>query len=161
MPTELLIETVTMLKQRIELRRQYFLKNEIPTRQLLVDPLLQVLGWNFEDSTRVRLEHPVGPRRADYVLLIDGQPRIVVEAKRYGSPLGLPVIRQAFDYAVWLQARDVLITDGDRWRMYRIVSANRHKLDLAWEVGVSELAAESTSLTMERLSYTSIRSEQS
>lgn len=160
MPTELLVETVTMLKQRIELRRPYFLRNEIPTRQLLVDPLLQVLGWDFKDSTRVCLEHPVGPRRADYVLLIDGQPRTVVEAKRYGSPLGKAVTGQALDYAVWLQARDVVITDGDRWLMYRVVSASQRKVDLTWEVGLSESTPESAALTMERLSYTSIRSEQ-
>lgn len=161
MPAELLIETVTMLKQRIELRRKYLLKNEVPTRQLLVDPLLQVLGWDFEDSTRVRLEHPVGRRWADYVLLIDGQPRIVVEAKRYGTQLGPTVIRQALDYAVWLQARDVVITDGDMWRMYRIASANRRKVGLIWEVKVTESTAESTALTMDRLSYTSMCSEHS
>ena len=160
MPTELLVETVTMLKQRIELRRQYFLRNEIPTRQLLVDPLLQILGWDFKDSTRVRLEHPVGPRRADYVLLIGGQPRIVVEAKRYGAPLGKAVIGQVLGYAVWLQARDVVITDGDRWRMYRVVSVNQRKVGLTWEVRVSEAAPESTALAVERLSYTSVRSEQ-
>ena len=161
MPSELLIETVTMLKQRIELRRKYLLKNEVPTRQLLVDPLLQVLGWDFKDLTRVRLEHPVGRRWADYALLIDGQPRIVVEAKRYGTQLGLSVIGQALDYAVWLQASDVVVTDGDMWRMYRIASANRRKVSLTWEVKVTESAAESTALTMDRLSYTSMRYERS
>ena len=93
MPSDLLIETVTMLKQRIEIRREYLTRNESPTRQLLIDPLLDALGWDFEDSSRVVLEFPIGRLRVDYVLIVDGRPKIAVEAKRFGTALAGETIR--------------------------------------------------------------------
>ena len=158
MPSELLLETISMLKQRIELRRRYLVRNEIPTRQLLVDPLLAVLGWDFKDSTRVRLEHSVGPRRADYVLMVNNLPRIVVESKRYGSRLGARAIGQGLNYALWLQANSVVITDGDLWQMYRLVDRNRRIASLEWEARVTDESEGATALSLDRMSYAAIQS---
>ena len=61
--------------------------NEAETRLLLVDRVLQILGW---DPKEFKPEQPVvGVGYLDYLLMTDGIPRVVVEAKRVGNTFGL------------------------------------------------------------------------
>jgi predicted type IV restriction endonuclease len=61
--------------------------NEAQTRLLLVDRILQVLGWGWDDfnpETAKRRGH------TDYLMTVDGRPRLVIEAKRVGHTFGFP-----------------------------------------------------------------------
>lgn len=62
--------------------------SEADTRALLIDPVLNALGWDLMDTGQVRREYNPysdGTRgRSDYVLFIDGVPRVLVEAKKLG-----------------------------------------------------------------------------
>lgn len=56
--------------------------NEAETRLLLIDRVLEILGWSPEEY---KPEQPTSTGRyTDYLLTLDGKPRLIVEAKRYG-----------------------------------------------------------------------------
>jgi len=95
--------------------------NEANTRRLLIEPLLDELGWNTDDLSQVSREHRVFEGTAiDYVLRVDGQRRLVVEAKAVDINLDDPkFISQTHKYAndagiVWC-----VLTNGLRYRIYK------------------------------------------
>ena len=63
--------------------------NEAKTRLLVVDEVLQILGWAKEEYNPEEKTSVGG--YTDYLLTIGGQPRLIVEAKRYGIVDPLPV----------------------------------------------------------------------
>ena len=159
MPSALLVETVTMLQQRVEIRRQYLQRNESPTRQLLIDPLLDALGWDFKDSSRVILEYPVGKLRIDYVLLVDGRPKVAVEAKRVGTRLSGEPARQALRYANKASIRYAVVTDGVRWLMHDAFADGESISQPLMELDLTTMNAPELVRLAERMSYTRIAGE--
>ena len=148
-----------MLKRRIEIRGEYLKRNEAPTRQLLIDPLLESLGWDFEDSSRVVLEFPVGRLRIDYVLVVDGRPKIAIEAKRFGTRLAGEPTRQALRYASKASIRYAVITDGARWLMFDVFDGTESELTPVMKLDLMSPDAADTARLTERMSYARIESE--
>jgi predicted kinase len=71
--------------------------NEAKTRLLIIDEVLNLLGWTkteFEPEQAT----PVGTY-TDYRLTLEGQPRLIVEAKRVGVIAPLPKAIQRPEYA--------------------------------------------------------------
>ena len=62
-------------------KADYLLGKERRTRQMLIDPLLKVLGWDVLDPGAVYLEH----NKMDYALMSNATPVAVIEAKPLGS----------------------------------------------------------------------------
>ena len=59
---------------------------EANTKASVIQPLLAELGWNLADPQQVDHEYEVyDGTRIDYALLIDGKPRLFVEAKGAGE----------------------------------------------------------------------------
>lgn len=84
---------------------------EEATRALLIDPMLQALGYTgFEDiDYGVKVEtNDV----ADYVLNVQGEPAIVVEAKRLDTKLDAMHAAQVIKYASVMGVRWGLLTNG-------------------------------------------------
>ena len=154
MPSELLVETIAMLKQRIEIRAEYLSRNEIPTRQMLVDPLLRALGWDFEDTDRVSLEHPSGRGRMDYALKIGGRLRVAVEAKRYGEELTDGMRDQVYGYARRSGSKYAVVTNGDRWEMF---DTSRYWANAVANVGETDIKVDNLYACAERLDRISFR----
>ena len=148
-----------MLKQRIEIRWEYLARNEIPTRQMLVDPMLRALGWDFEDTDRVSLEHPSGRGRMDYALFLRNRLQVAVEAKRFSDELTEEVKDQAYGYAIRSGARYAVVTNGDRWEMF---DTSQHWSQRESRVAETEVSASETTECAERLdriSYATLESE--
>ena len=83
-----LVDVIETLKSRINEHRSDLQKDETRTRMALINPLLQVLGWDTSDPSLVTPEYSLSNGRADYALL-DDQGKVVVflEAKRLGEQL--------------------------------------------------------------------------
>ena len=159
MASELLLETIAMLKQRISIRGDYLARNEVPTRQMLVDPLLRALGWDFEDTDRVSLEHPVRQGRIDYALRLDGVSMVAIEAKRLGTDLGDQVRLQAYRYAIQGGIKYAVMTDGNRWAMFDASIDPRLPGSALLDVVISEVEPSEGSAQIDRMSYRSIEGE--
>lgn len=94
------------------------LDNEETTKDVLIRPMIQALGYDTSDPTQVKAEYSVnlpkgGRGRADYVIVHDGKPAIVMECKALGVPLDHKIQQQMLKYARALGAFAGIVTDGD------------------------------------------------
>ena len=124
MPLESLHEVVEKLRIRIEAHGDVLRKNETQTRYALINPLLRELGWDTEDPDQVRPEYPLrteynpGTKSADYALLANGRPAMMVEAKKLGTPLRDSVLSQGINYCQVEGTKYFAVTDGRHWEIY-------------------------------------------
>ena len=112
-----LYQTIEKLNGRMETHRDKLSQSEALTRNALVDPLLRSLGWDTEDPALVMPEYKLGSGFADYALLSDGKPVIVIEAKKLGLPLD-DAASQGIHYCVNDGIKYFAVTDGRKWDVY-------------------------------------------
>ena len=95
-----LIRVIEATQSKLANLRKRSLK-ETPTRTIIVDPLLEALGWDVRDPDEVQLEYPtVDGKSVDYALLINQTPVLLVEAKALDDPLNdVKAITQVVGYA--------------------------------------------------------------
>ena len=129
-----LVEVIETLKQRITVHGSALRENETRTRMALIDPLLQVLGWDTSDPSLVIPEYSVGGGKADYALLSqEGHPTAAIEAKRLDEPLHSHLM-QMVSYSAMAGIRYAGITNGDQWELYDVLRpvalTERRMLDL-------------------------------
>jgi hypothetical protein len=91
------------------------------TKAVLVEPLMEVLGWNIRDLGEVIRGYGVrvGTKTeyVDYILKIDGRPKIFVEVKALGKDLE-PFVDQAISYAKLGDVTWAVLTNGRELRVY-------------------------------------------
>jgi hypothetical protein len=96
---------------------------ETPTRTIVIDPLLEALGWDVRDPDEVELEYPtVDGKSVDYALKINKKPVLLVEAKPLCDPLNdVKGITQVVGYAANAGIVWCVLTNGFKWKVYRSV----------------------------------------
>lgn len=113
-----LVEVIKTLQTRIRDHGDTLRENETRTRMALIDPLLQVLGWNTADPALVTPEYDISGKRADYALLASqSAPIVFLEAKRMGELLSNHR-SQVVAYASELGIRYPALTNGNEWEVY-------------------------------------------
>ena len=117
MPLESLLELVEALRERIDEHGAALRQSEALTRYALIDPLLRGLGWDTEDPALVLPEYRLGRGYADYALLSNGSPVILVEAKKLGTPL-YEAASQGIGYCIEDGIGYFAVTDGKVWEIY-------------------------------------------
>ena len=118
MPLDSLLTTVESLRERIDAHGDALRQNEALTRYALIDPLLRELGWDTSDPALVTPEYRSGDGSADYALLHDNRPAIMVEAKKLDTPLRDKVLSQGITYCLTEGTPHFTVTDGRRWEVY-------------------------------------------
>jgi predicted transport protein len=95
--------------------------NEANTKVLLIEPLLDALGWDPGDLDAVEREYRVYDNTClDYALKIDGLPRLFVEAKGIGKNLDdKQFIAQTVNYANNEGVLWCVLTNGLVYRVYK------------------------------------------
>ena len=88
MPLDDLFTLIHELRERIDAHGAALRQSEALTRYALIDPLLRALGWNTADPALVAPEYKSGSGSADYALLGNGKPLMMVEAKKLDTPSG-------------------------------------------------------------------------
>jgi hypothetical protein len=143
-----LVQAIEALRARLEKLRQMSLK-ETPTRTIVIDPLLEALGWDVRDPEEVQLEYPtVDGKSVDYALKLNRRPALLVEAKSLDDPLtDVKAITQVVGYAandgiVWC-----ILTSGVRWKVYRSVERCQAPDKLMFEVSLDPKDSEGLSVT--------------
>ena len=117
MPLEGLLALVERLRGRIDVHGATLRGNEALTRSALIDPLLRELGWDTSDPHMVMPEYKLGNGRADYALLSNGSPMVILEAKSLESPLQ-NAVEQGVHYCLMQGTSYFSVTDGRRWEVY-------------------------------------------
>ncbi len=108
------------IRQKIGKLRKNDLK-ETPTRTILIDPILEVLGWDVRDPDIVQLEYTtIDGKSVDYALKINEKPVLLVEAKSLGDSLNdVKAITQVVGYASNAGIEWCILTNGILWRVYK------------------------------------------
>jgi len=126
-------------------------ENEAKTRLLIIDCILEALGWSKDDFNP---EHPVKHVGfTDYLMSADDIPRFIVEAKRVGKTFVRPqtglkktvyqlsyvrtsfgpavseVINQAEGYAKETGIPYAVITNGAEWILMQVISSRNKSIN--------------------------------
>lgn len=138
-----LILAIEGVRQKLPGLRRHSLK-ETPTRTIVVDPLLEALGWDVRDPDEVQLEYPtVDGKSVDYALKINRTPVLLVEAKALEDTLDdVKAVTQVVSYAandgiVWC-----VLTNGLVWRVYRSIEKCPAPDKMMYEVNLDPNAPE-------------------
>ncbi len=120
---------------------------ETPTRVIVVDPLLESLGWDIRDPDEVELEYPTVDNKAvDYALKINRNPVILVEAKSLNDHLSdVKAITQVVGYATNDGITWCILTNGVKWRVYRSIEECPAPDKLMFEVSLDPRESEGMS----------------
>ncbi|MCP4697843.1 MAG: hypothetical protein GY862_13475 [Gammaproteobacteria bacterium] len=92
-------------------------ENESNTRLILDRILLDVLGYKIED---LKTEQKIQGRKADYVISVNNDDILVIEAKRIGMVLKDRQIGQATAYGAYAGIKWALLTNVEVWKLYYV-----------------------------------------
>lgn len=116
------IDQIRQIAARIP-KQLEFIKTEEATKNALIMPFINALGYNVFDPTEVVPEFTadVGLKKGekvDYAILKDGNPIMLVECKAAGANLDLGQIDQLLRYFHTSSARVGILTNGVVYRFY-------------------------------------------
>ncbi|HEY0491089.1 MAG TPA: type I restriction endonuclease [Telluria sp.] len=117
-----LIDQLRALSARIAATKD-LIQTEEATKNAMVMPFIQALGYNVFDPTEVTPElcADVGTKKGekvDYAILRDGKPIILFECKRSGGDLNINHAGQLFRYFHVTAARFGVLTNGLVYRFF-------------------------------------------
>jgi hypothetical protein len=128
-----------------ELPRNIY-RNEVEVEIKFVYPLLRFLGYSSNDlQARVDTPVQVGRKKevptADWVILKNGKPFFIIEAKKHNQQINEEVLAQARSYAYGLNISHYAVTNGREFSIYtrgnesdtRIMRCNIEQLEENWE----------------------------
>lgn len=141
-----LIQTILAIRQKLPVLRRQGLK-ETPTRTILIDPLLEALGWDVRDPDEVELEYPtLDGKSVDYALKLNKNPVLLVEAKSLNDPLeDVKAVTQVVGYAANNGIAWCILTNGTLWRVYRSMEQCPAPEKLMFEVNIDPEGREAMS----------------
>lgn len=93
--------------------------NESDTVAIIMDILSEVFG--YDKYSEITSEFAIKKTYCDLALKINGQPRVLLEAKAAGLNLKEQHIRQAVDYGSNSGIEWVILTNSVQWMVYRII----------------------------------------
>ena len=117
------IEELENLSTRITKQKDLAAQNEPATRNALVEPFIGLLGYDVHDLTEVRPESEADfgtkrAKKADYAILKDNAPIMLIECKPYGSGLDGHTSQLQGYFAADDHAQIGVLTDGGLYRFY-------------------------------------------
>ena len=110
------------LAEKVNKSRQ-FVKNETHTKQSLILPFIQELGYSVFEFNELEAEYGAdvkkkGFRKVDYAVKRDGNPLILIECKSYGHKLEEQEMEQLRLYYTFSKARIGILTDGIEYKFF-------------------------------------------
>jgi len=133
-----LCRKIEEIRAKLENLRRHALK-ETSTRTIIIDSLLESLGWDIRDPDEVQLEYPtVDGKSVDYALKINKKTVLLVEAKCLEDPLtDVKAITQVVGYAANDGVEWCVLTNGVLWKVYRSVEKCPAPDKLMFEVSLN------------------------
>ena len=116
------IDQLRVLSSRVAANKDR-IQTEEATKNAMVMPLIQILGYNVFDPLEVtpELVADVGTKKGekvDYAILKDGKPIILFECKKSGADLHINHASQLFRYFHVTEARFGVLTNGLVYRFF-------------------------------------------
>lgn len=140
-------------------------KTEETTKQALILPFLQILGFSPFDPNQVVAEYKAdilgvkASERVDYALLSQGRPVMYIEAKPYGNNINRHVPQLARYFNASPEVACCIITNGRHWQFFTdLVHKNIMDSEPFLSVDLNELSDEDIE-RLERFQRSQFRSE--
>ena len=111
--------------------------NESDTVTIIKDILSEVFG--YDKYAEITSEHLIRGTFCDLALKLDGELRLLIEAKAIGLELKETYVKQAVDYAANQGVDWVVLTNAETWRVYRISFTKPINQELVLEFNFSGL----------------------
>src|SRR5450830_167660 len=117
-----LVDQLRALSSRIALTKD-MVSTEEATKNAMVMPFIQALGYNVFDPTEVtpELVADIGTKKGekvDYAILRDGDPIMLFECKKCGADLHINHASQLFRYFHVTESRFGVLTNGLRYKFF-------------------------------------------
>lgn len=111
--------------------------NESDTVAIITDVLSEVFGYDkYSDITS---EFAIKKTYCDLALMVNGQPRLLLEAKAAGLNLKEQYIKQAVDYGSNSGIEWVVLTNSVHWMVYRIIFGKPVSSELVYEFDITQI----------------------
>ena len=122
-----LIDTLTALSNRIP-KVLKTIQTEEATKNALIMPFIQALGYNVFDPFEVAPEYTadVGTKKnekVDYVIMREDRPCILIECKSSSTNLNINHASQLFRYFGVTEARFAILTNGIDYKFFTDIEA--------------------------------------
>lgn len=126
------IDQLRVLSSRV-LSNKDKIQTEEATKNAMIMPLIQILGYNVFDPIEVTPEliADIGTKKGekvDYAILKDGKPIIIFECKKSGADLQINHASQLFRYFHVTEARFGVLTNGIIYKFFTDLE-NPNKMD--------------------------------
>ena len=127
-------EAIKALKKTRNEHEEYLKPIETRTRQLLIDPMLEALGWDVRNPAQVHLEYKGTSGKPDYALFSHSNVVALIEAKKLEIPLARIKVEQVIKYArdkALTSLKYVVWTNGDHWQIWSIEEDREESFQLS------------------------------
>jgi hypothetical protein len=115
--------------------------NESDTSMIVTDVLAEIFGYDkYSEVTR---ELCIRGTFCDLATRIDGKFQMLIEVKAIGLELKESHVKQAVDYAANQGVEWVALTNGNLWRVYRVIFAKPIDIELVLDIDLLLLNAKS------------------
>ena len=111
--------------------------NESDTVAIIMDILSEVFG--YDKYSEITSEFAIKKTYCDLALKINGQPRVLLEAKAAGLNLKEQHIKQAVDYGSNSGIEWVILSNSVKWMVYRIIFGRPVSAELVYEFDITEI----------------------
>jgi hypothetical protein len=111
-----MIEQIKDFIEGIKANPRIVIFDEAATKQFVVLPILQGLGWNTQSVNEVRPEFPIENRKVDFSLHVNDS-LIFIEVKRIGEDLERHE-KQLLEYSFLRGIEFAILTNGTLWWFY-------------------------------------------
>jgi len=115
--------------------------NESDTVMIVTDILSEVFG--YEKFTEITSEYAIRGTYCDLAVKIRDKVRLLIECKAVGIELKEQYVKQAIDYAVNQGIEWVVLTNGARWKVFRVIFAQPIDKELVADFNFLELKSRS------------------
>lgn len=110
-------DALSSFVEKLKTNSELGMMDEAATKQAILLPVLQFLGWQVFDIAEVYPEYPVKGTSVDYCLRIREENRVFIEAKRVREALDNHE-EQLVGYAFKEGVKLAVLTNGVEWRLY-------------------------------------------
>lgn len=111
--------------------------NESDTVTIISDILSDVFG--YDKYTEITSEFAIKKTFCDLAIKLDGQPKLLIEAKAAGLDLKEQHIRQAVDYGANSGVEWVILTNSVCWKVYSIGFGKPVTAELVYEFDLTQI----------------------
>ncbi len=114
---------------------------ESDTVTIIVDMLAEVFG--YDKFLEITSEYAIRCTYCDLALKLDGKLEMLIEVKAIGIELKEQHVKQAIDYAANQGVDWVVLTNGENWRVYKVIFGKPIGQELVIDLQFSSLSPKS------------------